>query len=82
MHALDRTLTRFFVDVFAMRELFLDHVDFLRVLQPRGPLPGPEANDATDDFRRALEENQRAGDRLFQLGPEDAAAREPVAVKF
>ena len=52
--ALDRELARFLVDIFAVRELFLDDVDFGDVFQPTRPFAGPEADDAAHDLGHAL----------------------------
>jgi hypothetical protein len=45
LRALDRDLARFLVDIFAVRELLLDNVDFRHVLEPARPCSGLEADD-------------------------------------
>src|SRR5690349_14819487 len=59
----DRPLARFLVHVRAAGELLLDHVDLLGVLQPLGPLSGPEAHHAAGDLGHALDQHQDTGDR-------------------
>ena len=61
MHARDCPLAGLFIHVRASRQLLLDDVDLLGVLQPLGPLSGLEADDATDDLGEALEQHERAG---------------------
>src|ERR1700693_3642699 len=59
----DREPARLLVDIFAVRQLLLDDVDLLDVLEPARPFPGLEADDAAHDLGDALQHHQRAGDR-------------------
>ncbi len=55
------------VDVLAMRQLLLDDVDLVDVLEPARPRPGLQAHHAAGDFSGALQQQQRAGQRDHEL---------------
>src|SRR5215217_3638267 len=50
-----------------MRELLLDDVDFRHVLEPAGPLPGLETDDAAHDLGQALKHQYGSGHRNGRL---------------
>src|SRR5689334_19012214 len=62
VRALDGALAVFLGHERAARELLLDHVDFLGVLQAVRPFARLEAHHATHDLRQALDQHQDAGD--------------------
>jgi len=59
----DRCLARLRVHMLAVLELFGDDVELLDILEPIWPFSGPQANDATDDLGRPLQQDETAGDR-------------------
>src|SRR3981081_2036892 len=63
VRALDGALARFLVHGRAARELLLDHVDLLRVLQPVRPVAGLQADDAAHDLGDPLDQHEHARDR-------------------
>src|SRR5689334_17218003 len=62
LRLLDDLAAGLFVDVRAARELLLDDVDLLGVLQPRRPFAGAQADDAAQDLGEALQHHDGAGD--------------------
>ena len=67
VRALDRDLARLVVDVFAVRQLLLDHVDLGDVMQPRRPRAGAQAHHAAHNLGYALQHHQPTGDRDHRL---------------
>src|SRR5690349_16918091 len=64
---LDDVAARLLVDVGAARELLLDDVDLLGVLQTGRPFAGADADDAAQDLGEALQHDDRAGERDDEL---------------
>ena len=50
LDVLDGDLARFLIDVLAVGQLLLDHVDFGDVLEPARPFAGLQADDAAHDL--------------------------------
>src|SRR5580765_521637 len=67
VRALDGALAVFLGHERAARELLLDHVDFLGVLQSLRPFADLQAHHAAHDLRQALDQHQHAGNRDDRL---------------
>src|SRR5471032_1609985 len=61
--AFDGALAVFLVHERAARELLLDHIDLLGILQAIRPDAGLQANDAAQDLGDSLDEDEDARDR-------------------
>ncbi len=55
------------IDILAMRQLLLDHIDLGDILETARPDAGPETDDAPHDFGNPLQHHQCAGDRDNRL---------------
>ena len=55
------------IDKLSVRELLLDDVHFIGVLQARRPLARANADDAANDLGHALQQHDRAGQRNDEL---------------